>query len=479
MIDVYARRAPPPKGRARVVVLRSMLPLVAKDAAKTWVHFTIDGEYEGHPAGAFSFDPEVHGQILANFERQANPIPLTYEHPKYDDGQPKPAAGWVHSLELRTDGLWGLCEFTARAAEMIRAGEYRFTSVVVSFDSTDRKSGEPCGAEMFEVALTNTPFIDGQEPIRLSRRAGAARGFEMAIDRKKLMEALDQLPKDASVDDYHKALDAVALMEDALAGGSDAPDASPDATPAPMAAPAPEAELAVAPPVTVGATPAAELADPAQSPPPSAAAADALALLMTATGLDEAGVLAFLNDHQDDLKKLAGGQPASGTAADANGAPGSAMSIEKEGVALSAATARIRAAEAQLKARDAEIVALKAEADKAKAGEVEARVGRAIELGHVLDKDRDKFVKLGKTSPELLAEWLGEAATSPAVPTGVIAAKTDAAATTETMDLSKFPADEVAALTANLKAAKIPEKDIPAALERHFRRVTRAGNRRI
>ena len=151
-----------------LVALRALFPLVATDAATAWAHLTVPGSYAGHPMGPFAFDETSHTAMIRNFAAQTNPVPLTYEHPRYDDGQPKPAAGWVHDLEVRDGGLWGRCEFTARAADLIRAGEYRYTSVVVALDSKDRKTGKPIGAELIEVALTNTPFVDGQTPLALA-----------------------------------------------------------------------------------------------------------------------------------------------------------------------------------------------------------------------------------------------------------------------------------------------------------------------
>ena len=53
---------------------------------------------------------------------------------------------------------------------MVRAGEYRFCSVVVDMNAVDRVSGESVGPELYEVGLTNTPFLDGQHPITLTRK---------------------------------------------------------------------------------------------------------------------------------------------------------------------------------------------------------------------------------------------------------------------------------------------------------------------
>lgn len=168
-----------------VYALRSRLGLVSLEAASNLsdAHLFTFGEWQGHANGAFEFTPEVAAKLIANFEAQANPVPFTYEHDSAP-GQPRPASGWVQSLDVRDDGLWAKVEWTSRAAEMIRGGEYRYCSVVVDFDSTCRKTGDAIGPELLEVGLTNTPFIDGQTPLAASQ-AAARKAHKMADEVTK------------------------------------------------------------------------------------------------------------------------------------------------------------------------------------------------------------------------------------------------------------------------------------------------------
>lgn len=174
-------------GRVR---LRSALPLVSDNSARAWVEFAYAGEWKGYHGGAFTFDKSKFNSMIRNFNAQANPLPLTYEHPEPGNGQPVPAAGWIHALELRGDSLWGYCEFTPRAADMIKNGEYRFCSVVVSDESIDRVSGEEAGPTLFEVGLTNSPFLDDQIPIRLSAKSGEIAAPVMAPPRMTTLSRL-------------------------------------------------------------------------------------------------------------------------------------------------------------------------------------------------------------------------------------------------------------------------------------------------
>ncbi len=154
---------------SNVVRLRAALPLVAENSSRAWIDLAYEGEWKGHHAGEFSFTESVFANIVKRFSVQKNPIPITYEHPEKYMGTPIKAAGWIHDLRIQNGHLWGLAEFTPDAAQMVKNGEYRFCSVVVDFASIDRKSGEEVGPELYEVGLTNTPFLDGQRPIALSR----------------------------------------------------------------------------------------------------------------------------------------------------------------------------------------------------------------------------------------------------------------------------------------------------------------------
>lgn len=406
MLDVFASR----NSQSRVY-LRSMLPLVSQDSARTWVHFTTNGTWLGHSAGSFTFDNDTYAAMIDNFRAHKNPIPLTYEHPDYSDGQPKPAAGWIHELEIRADGLWGLCEFTERAAGMIRAGEYRFTSVVVDFDSVDRVSGESIGPQLYEVALTNSPFVDGQHPVTLTRKAGE-RKLKMDIDIKAALKALG-LDESASPEQAAKVLEHA--MAAIAAQSGEVEEKAPEE---------PKAEASVAQSAELSAeAPSASLEAPAPAPGgegEAAAAMQALMLLQEITGKDAAGALAFLEEKKAEIAAIAGGQAPSGTEATEDfedKESSSRLSNEQELLSntVKALSARIEALEAE-KAQQVE--AAKAEADAARKAEADARVELAIKTGRVPATDKAKWVALANEAPARFEEII--ATIVPAVPTGTI-----------------------------------------------------------
>ena len=173
-MDAYALYS----GHDRLFALRALVGLTGEGAqARTgWIHVAPEGSWEGHPDGAFTLTRAGFESCIYDAERRATPQSVDYEHASlYPTGEPTPAAGYVQKLEQRADGLWALVEFTERAAAMIKAGEYRFCSGVFAFERRDRQTGDVIPCMLDSIALTNRPFIDGQEPIALSQRALAER----------------------------------------------------------------------------------------------------------------------------------------------------------------------------------------------------------------------------------------------------------------------------------------------------------------
>lgn len=172
------------------------------ESRTSWIDIAGPGEWKGHPAGPFTLTAEVFASCIAAFDAQANPIVVDYDHASLEvhPNGGAPAAGWVQALEMRGDRLWACVEWTERAAAGIRSGEYRYCSGVFDFDATDRETGGRTVCAMDSVALTNRPFIDGQQPIALSRQALTENTMP------------DEAPAPAQVDDAGKML-AARLME--------------------------------------------------------------------------------------------------------------------------------------------------------------------------------------------------------------------------------------------------------------------------
>jgi len=389
------------------VFLRALFPLVNADAPIAWVDVAPTGEWLGHPSGPFELTAAKFDAMVTNFERKANPTPLDYEHSSLLQ-QEAPAAGWVHKLERRADRLWALVEFTAKAASQVKAGEYRFCSAVFVWNAKDPKTGEPIGPAIHSIALTNVPFIDGQQPIALSARGGSMDPEKQLEQIKKALGLEDKAAGDAIV----KALQAIIQLAEAQSGkkpaGGDKPagDAPP---PAPAAdKPAPKAEEKPATSAASTKTPAAAAAPGAAGADPARAAAgdELLGLLMDSLGTDPAATVAWVRERLDAIKGL-------GAAA---GSPTGASSKPDDAIALSRTLKLADGEVARLTARVEELEAKGT--DGAKKG-VDERIGAALKDGRILDAEKDDFVWLSQTDPERFDRML--AARRPVVPTKEIA----------------------------------------------------------
>lgn len=446
-------------GRRRIA-LRVELPPMPEGTARTWINCAIEGEWKGHPAGPFEFNQDVFKRLKANFEMDGRAKPLYFEHPRFDLGVPVPAAGWIHGLEIRPDGLWADVEFLPKAAELVRGREYLYCSVVVDFASEDRKSGEEIGPELFNIGLTNEPFLSGLQAIALSKAAARNRR-KLSMENVDLESALAALGlgKDATEEEATTALCAAMKLKAAQEGtlqpeGEPGPSGDTGAPQtAEMSASYPEAKPMAADP-TVPETPAGttegELAQKES----------VLAMLEKATGMDLAALEAFVKENADAIAALAGSQPSSGTQAEQQSQQAS-MSINA--LALSAAKARIDAQAKALEDMTAKVAELTELSRKAVERTVESRVDDAVKAGHILDADREKFVKLANASREMFDEFLNDAAKSPVVPVGTMTA----APPTATTDFKITPRDETEERIVKQLGRKAKPETIELALRKY------------
>ncbi|MBF0178095.1 MAG: hypothetical protein HQL63_14805 [Magnetococcales bacterium] len=118
------------------------------------------GALEGTKITAWKIDAQTAARVIADFQGKARDLVIDYEHQSMyavDNGLPAPAAGWIKNLLWQEGtGLLARVEWTARAAEMIRSGEYRYISPTFSFDP---KTGAVTA--LLNAALTNNPALPG------------------------------------------------------------------------------------------------------------------------------------------------------------------------------------------------------------------------------------------------------------------------------------------------------------------------------
>jgi phage I-like protein len=193
-----------PKIQQHIAALSFALPAQRGDGA---MQIFPAGEFDAprgamQGAGPWRMNAEAAAALIQKIDTLQNPIPIDYEHQlllSAENGRPAPLAG-----KLLRDGFeWreGLGFFhasptwTAAARSYIASDEYGFVSAVFSYDP---KTGYPL--DLYSVALTNQPAIDGMAPVvaALSARLAAASSplfnppTETPMD-EELAEFLDEL----------------------------------------------------------------------------------------------------------------------------------------------------------------------------------------------------------------------------------------------------------------------------------------------
>lgn len=202
--------------KSRIAVLSSELAPAGRE-----VRLLPAGRF--HPADGrkldvpgWYIDGPLAAQLIDRFNARRDARVIDYEHQTLlteKNGQPAPAAGWFRALEWREgDGLYAVdIEWTAKAAAMIAAREYRYLSPVFSYDRDGRV------LEILHAALTNNPGLDGLTDFAAALTAHFQQPEEETdMDLKALLAALG-LPENKTEAD---ALSAIAAMK-AAAGQVD------------------------------------------------------------------------------------------------------------------------------------------------------------------------------------------------------------------------------------------------------------------
>lgn len=121
----------------------------------------------GRPDGldGWFIDAEIAAELNEKIKMRNIRLPIDYEHQSIlsaFNGQPAPAAGWFKNLEWREgEGLFAVdVEWTDKAREMIKTGEYRYLSPVFAHHPETGAITNLLGA-----GITNTPGLDSIAPL--------------------------------------------------------------------------------------------------------------------------------------------------------------------------------------------------------------------------------------------------------------------------------------------------------------------------
>ena len=219
------------------------------------------GSWQGHSNGVQTYGPAECAAMVDYFQRtvaaNGHSLVIDYEHQTVDGETrtgPIPAAGWIWSVELDEKGdppgIYGMVEWTPTAAQAIRNKEYKYLSPVIAAGHKDPVTGQPVPIQLWNAALTNTPFMADRMP-PVSANADAAVTLYMntirltqyntftdqggpTVDPQKMMDdvkAALKLDAGASPEDVlsflKKLVEFIALAPGAPADGAPTPDALP------------------------------------------------------------------------------------------------------------------------------------------------------------------------------------------------------------------------------------------------------------
>jgi phage I-like protein len=109
-------------------------------------------------------------KAVENFERYWKPaggVPVDYDHSFVESGD-STAAGWIVSMERRGGSLYEQVQWTPKAQQQIKDGEYRFYSAEFTGEWVNEQ-GHGEGFTVLAGALTNRPFLRGMTPVALSQ----------------------------------------------------------------------------------------------------------------------------------------------------------------------------------------------------------------------------------------------------------------------------------------------------------------------
>lgn len=200
----------------RTATLSLLIPAAAAEIQLLPAGLFRAADGSGRPEGLVGWyiDAEIAGRLIAQAAARQTKFVIDYEHQTFlaeKNGQPAPAAGWFdgRGLEWREGrGLFATqVEWTERARNMIRDGEYRYLSPAFTWDDTT-------GAVklLVNAGLTNNPGLDGMAAVALSAFIQQYHPEEDPLVNEIIEKLLAAIGLPADTDD-DAALAAVAALK--------------------------------------------------------------------------------------------------------------------------------------------------------------------------------------------------------------------------------------------------------------------------
>ena len=173
-----------------------------------WYQVDLQGQWEGHPAGAYRLTPADIRCIVEYFNHacRANGVdlPVDYEHQGVIAkllGKSAESGGWINCVEGRNGDteLWAHIKWVEDARALIRDRKFRYLSSHLMKDYKDPITGKLIPWVLDSVALTNRPFKKQLPALANSDAAAAglkeerACASDSAVANSEEDTAMDQL----------------------------------------------------------------------------------------------------------------------------------------------------------------------------------------------------------------------------------------------------------------------------------------------
>lgn len=197
---------------------------------RVWNQIAVKGTFLGHPSGPFTLDDNVFSDIINNYKKDGVKIPFDHEHGSEISVADSPAkargevgaAGWIHDLAIRGNGLFAEVEWLPKTREQILSGQFKYISPAIRFGSKSGVTGESVGARLSSCAVVLKPFLkslpeiqasDGETAFLCSEISTEELGRISANHYSYAISSSEYLPKFRSILKLHDLADSDQILD--------------------------------------------------------------------------------------------------------------------------------------------------------------------------------------------------------------------------------------------------------------------------
>ena len=134
-----------------------------EDTNSSWIQAFPYGKYSHPRYGTIKMDKDLATQAARNFADKVTEVDLHIDY-NHKNG---PAAGWVHAVEARDDGLYLDVKWTEEAVQEIKTNKYRYFSPTYAERWKHPKNRSKHESVLLGGALTNSPYLRDIKKIQL------------------------------------------------------------------------------------------------------------------------------------------------------------------------------------------------------------------------------------------------------------------------------------------------------------------------